>query len=247
MLGLMNGAEPKADEKATLVLHQAEVSGRSVRPGSTIDDLCFQFNPKEYTVQAQAQWRNRNQKTGIRPPQYQGVQPSTLKLDIQLDQRLIDLGKTQGAKSVEDQAKLLLSCVKPTDTSSGDPYPPVLKFLWGSGREFIAVAKSVSAKFTMFDPDGTPVRAKVTLQLSVFDGAWPNQNPTSGTPKIDRLHQVQMGENLPLIAHREYGDPTLWRAIAMANDLVDPTKVVPGSTLLLPPAGDAVRLVGDRA
>ena len=54
------------------------------------------------------------------------------------------------------------------------------------------------------------------------DANWGPQNPTSGTPKPNRTHQVQVGDTLDRISARYYGDSTQWRAIAGANGIADP-------------------------
>ena len=105
-----------------------------------------------------------------------------------------------------------------------------------------AIAQSVSAKYTMFANNGTPLRATCTLQLSVLPESWPRQNPTSGTPRIDRSHRVVLGDSLASIAYRKYGDPTLWRAIADANGIDDPTRLPLGEYLLVPARSDAERV-----
>jgi nucleoid-associated protein YgaU len=40
------------------------------------------------------------------------------------------------------------------------------------------------------------------------------------------------------MAWREYGDPTLWRVIATANEIDDPMRLEIGRELLLPAAGE---------
>ena len=42
------------------------------------------------------------------------------------------------------------------------------------------------------------------------------------------------GDTLAGIAYREYGDPSLWRAVAAANGIDDPMHLRPGSSVLLP-------------
>jgi nucleoid-associated protein YgaU len=43
------------------------------------------------------------------------------------------------------------------------------------------------------------------------------------------------GERLEDVAFLYYGDPSAWRQIAEANDIVDPTEVAPGAVLRIPP------------
>jgi nucleoid-associated protein YgaU len=42
------------------------------------------------------------------------------------------------------------------------------------------------------------------------------------------------GDSLALLAWREYGDATAWRAIAEANGIDDPMALVPGTELVVP-------------
>ncbi len=43
-----------------------------------------------------------------------------------------------------------------------------------------------------------------------------------------------LGDSLASIANAEYGTPTMWRAIAIANGLEDPFNLRVGRELLLP-------------
>jgi len=57
-----------------------------------------------------------------------------------------------------------------------------------------------------------------------------------GNPPGDptKSHRVKDGETLNLIAAKEYGDPSRWRVIADENRLVDPSRPVVGSLLVIP-------------
>jgi hypothetical protein len=43
------------------------------------------------------------------------------------------------------------------------------------------------------------------------------------------------GERLDQLAEEYYGDPSLWRLIAKANDIDDPTQINSGTALQIPP------------
>jgi phage tail-like protein len=138
---------------------------------------------------------------------------------------------------------------KEKGTTKGKDAQPQLSFTWGSGFNGIPVVlKSMSATYTRFTVDGQPIRAKVNLQLEqtgpppaatgtappktvVAQGA---QNPTSGGIPGRASHLFRDMENLPALAQQTYGDPTAWRAVAEANRVDDPLRLVPGTILLLP-------------
>jgi nucleoid-associated protein YgaU len=95
---------------------------------------------------------------------------------------------------------------------------------------------SVSRRFTLFNQDGKPLRAIVSVSLKQF-ATVADQVTAINYQSADhtRLHVVQQGENLPLIAHDAYGDARKWPAIARHNDIADVRRLTPGLTLELPP------------
>jgi nucleoid-associated protein YgaU len=98
--------------------------------------------------------------------------------------------------------------------------------------------------FKLFRPDGTPIRASVSLTLvqtvkadsrSSSDPA-PGQNPTTRASSQHSVHLVQEGDSLTTIAYDAYGDPTRWREIAEANGIDDPLRLRRGHPLIVPEA-----------
>lgn len=114
--------------------------------------------------------------------------------------------------------------------------PAWVRFHWGKFHSFRAVVTQLNLSFTYFSQDGEPLRARATLELSQFEDEqdWPRQNPTSGTPKPARSHQVQPGETLDRISATYYNDPTQWRRLAAANGIRDPFAVQPGRRVDIP-------------
>lgn len=127
--------------------------------------------------------------------------------------------------------------------------PPLVRLSWGedfpgtamgeaetAGDTFTAVVLSVARRFTLFSPDGTPLRATVTLSLKQY-ATVAEQVAAINYQSADhtRLHVVVEGETLPLIAHDAYSDARQWRAIAAHNGLDDVRELLPGTRLELPP------------
>jgi LysM repeat protein len=123
------------------------------------------------------------------------------------------------------------------DEALNNGRPPWVKFHWGTHlHSFKAVIKSANVSFTYFSNEGMPLRANVDLSLEQYepDANWGPQNPTSGTPKPNRTHQVRVGDSLDRIAARYYGDATKWRDIAAVNGIADPLDLTPGRFLAIP-------------
>ena len=115
--------------------------------------------------------------------------------------------------------------------------PPPLKFIWAMEKRepFICVMESVTKRFTMFLQDGTPVRARLTLKLKEFKIKANEREKTLQSPDKTKIHIVQRGDSLWLIASRVYGNATLWRPIAYRNKIKNPRFLEPGTELIIPP------------
>jgi LysM repeat protein len=126
------------------------------------------------------------------------------------------------------------------DAARSNGRPPWVKFHWGTSlHSFKAVVKNIDVGFTYFSSEGLPLRANVEMGLEQYepDANWGPQNPTSGTPRPNRTHQVEVGDTLDRISARYYGDATRWRAIADANGVADPLDLRPGRLLAIPERG----------
>jgi nucleoid-associated protein YgaU len=203
---------------------------------------CY-FNPKEYSFAKSNSWKVE-QKAGHNVPQvtFGGGQPATLQMELLFD--TYTLGRRGGAavdvrREYTDKLwKLMLVDKALQDPKSKKARPPKVRFQWGKAWSFVAVVTSLQQKFTLFDADGTPVRAAVTIAFQQLQDTaeLARQNPTSGGVSADRVWTVTDGDTLASIAHKEYGDPARWRTIAAANNLAAVRRLAPGLVLVIPDA-----------
>jgi nucleoid-associated protein YgaU len=205
-------------------------------------ELRFRFNPKEYSISKAATW-NRPTNKGAKSstlPEFGGVQPQTVQMELFFDD-------WEGDGNLVKDIETLFGWLKPTDRSIGNkkPQPQALKFNWsGQGplSEFKGFLKSVNAKYTMFKPDGTPVRATAQITLEEIPTDPAKTNPTSGAIAGRRSHVVAAGDSLHSLAWDEYDNPDLWRGLAVFNGIDDPLRLRPGTRLLIPTADEAAAL-----
>lgn len=203
------------------------------------ETLEFRFNPKELSVQKAATW-NRPTNKGAKHssvPEFGGVQPQAVTMELFFDD-------WEGKGSLVADIQKLMGWLKPSDPSihqKQKPQPKILEFTWGSGplTGFRCFLKSVNAKYTMFKPDGTPVRATAQIALEEFPADAKKQNPTSGAINSRRSHLVAAGDSLHSLAFREYDDPSLWRGLAEFNGIDDPLRLSPGTRLRIPTVDEA--------
>jgi Contractile injection system tube protein/LysM domain len=197
------------------------------------------FNPTEYTFYKQNRISfTEVPGTSMPIPDFRSGDPATMKLQLFFD----TYEAADGAKDVRkhtDAIWNLMAIEESTkDTLTGRGRPPIVHFQWGRTWSFDAMIRDISQRFTLFLPDGTPVRATLDVTFQqVKDGKlFPKQNPTSGGTGGERQWTVQEGDTLSLIAYRMYGDCNQWRQIAEANRLTRVRRLQPGTVLEIPNA-----------
>lgn len=226
------GGAPPQLTHAYLQLHEPPKNGGTSSPGPALGRIAFQFNPKELTLAKNANWKRDAQRNAAKSgvPEFTGADPCKLSLEM-----FFDATDTMDA-SVVRRVEELFACCVPTESSrqAKKGSPPWVVFHWGGMVGFPSFVSSVSAKYTLFTPGGTPVRALCTVVLEEISGEQPGQNPTSGALASRDMHVVVAGDTLHSVAYRAYGQPGLWREIAEANGIDDPTRLRPGTALLVP-------------
>jgi nucleoid-associated protein YgaU len=219
-------------QRARLQLYASKPAGAGAKAGAALDEISFQFNPKEVTVTKAAKWERKTSKGAktAGPPEFSGSEPCKLTLEM-----FFDATTTQDGAVVQAVEKLFACCV-PTEESAGQkkPSPPLVVLHWGNITSFPAFVTSVSAKYTLFASNGTPIRALCSVAMEEMPGDPLGQNPTSGSLDVRRVHRMVAGDTLASVAWAEYGDPTSWRPLAAYNRIDDPLRVRAGTLLLLP-------------
>lgn len=215
---------------AAIEVHEpGETPGKA---GALLETIEFQLNPKELTVAKTAKWESKNQKkaSSAPPASYQGPEPQKMTVEMYFDETRSHDG------SVVARVEALLATTAPTEksTSTKKPSAPWVVFKWGLFTGFTGYVKSVSAKYTLFSPDGTPLRAVCTVAVEELASDQGKQNPTSGGLQPRNAHTLSEGDTLPAIAYREYGNAALWRSLAEVNGVDDPLRLRPGDTILIP-------------
>lgn len=202
----------------------------------TNETIECKFRPKEYTFQKQNQW-NQGRATGHNAPrmEFSGGNPMTLQMELFFD--TYEQRQDVRRQYTDKLAKLMMVADSTRDTRTRKARPPKCEFRWGNMWSFIAVVTSMTQKYTLFLPDGTPVRATVNVTFMQIEeeGNYPGQNPTSGGTPGNKMRVVKEGDTIDWIAHAEYGDPARWRHIADANNLSNPMDLPPGQVLAIPP------------
>jgi nucleoid-associated protein YgaU len=224
------------------------------------DPIEVQFNPTEYAFEKTAKFGEVS-LPGLDSPILQFVRGESEKLTLELffDGSSkpagggllgalgtgIGGGGTEEPKTVVQRVDAFYRLVK---ISGSLHTPPLVRITWGEAfpgavtseseaptPTFDAVVETVNRRYTLFDPEGVPLRCIVALTVREYRTLREQLTELNlQTSDHTRIHVVREGETLPKIAYDAYKDAARWRVIADANDLPDPTDLMPGQTLDLP-------------
>jgi hypothetical protein len=210
------------------------------------EDIPVQFNPTELSFQKGAQIAEIN----IHSPILQFVRGQNEKLSLELFFDTTEDGMGAGATSVTTHTDRIYELVKIEPDRHA---PPVCTFIWNNRfpgidvsshignqkrNEFDCIVESVQQKFTLFSPEGVPLRATLTVTLREYktlDRQLDQLNLNS--PERTQSHVIDRDDTLPIIAALYYLRPGEWRRIANVpeNNLEDPRRLNPGAFLTIPP------------
>lgn len=206
-------------EKATLT---DLVTGRRV---------AVQFNPEEYSLERSTNFAQLS-VPGLSAPLVQFIAGNAQTAEMEL---LVDTTETSPAGGPGSDVRQLVTDVTSLMNINPELHaPPPVVFAWGN-LTFTCVLTRVQQHYVMFRPDGTPVRARLTVSLSEYlNVELEAKQVKRQTVDYTKVHVVTQGDTLALIAHAEYADATAWRAIAIRNDITDPRALTVGATLTIP-------------
>ncbi|MEU0938143.1 MULTISPECIES: peptigoglycan-binding protein LysM [unclassified Embleya] len=189
------------------------------------------FNPEDYTINRDTTYAQLP-VPGLSAPIVQFVHGNAQTLEMELFLDSLEANDQAGAGS--DVRILVRRIVDLMDIDPTLHAPPPLVFAW-AGLTFTCVLTRVVQKFVMFKPDGTPVRARLTVSFSEFRNVdMEAKEVKRQTSDYTKAHTVVAGESVQSIAWREYGSASAWRPIALHNGLDDPRVLPVGATLQLP-------------
>jgi hypothetical protein len=194
-----------------------------------------QFNPTEYSLEKGAQLAEIA-IPGIDSPVLQFIRGQNEKLHLDLFFDTTESGTGEDAVSVTTLTRSFYQLVKIQPKTHA---PPRIRFSWGGDNlAFRAVVESVQQKFTLFNPEGVPLRATLSVVLREYKTLEEQLTELNlQTADHTKRRVVKQGDTLARIAGEEYGDPALWRRIADQNPsaVVNPRRLAPGTVLTIPP------------
>lgn len=202
----------------------------------TKDKVEVLFNPEEYTLNKDNNFAQMA-VPGLSSPLLQFVHGNLQTLEMEL---LVDTYEAhrsgsrtlnQAGQDVRDITSRIISLL---DINPKTHAPPLLVFSWGS-LAFTCVLARANQRFIMFRPDGVPVRARLQVTFNEFTNAdLEAKEIKRETADFSKLYVVGQEDTLSGIAGRLYGNPKLWRPIALRNSIDNPRDLDMGMRLVVP-------------
>ena len=198
------------------------------------------YNPEDITVKYSISYTRPKAKAAL---EYKFNKPADLEVKLILDDTGVNrMGIFIGSHAtVTEQVQELKRLTYDTYRESHEPN--FLKIEWGDiGRgdhDGIALGmhcrlESLSIKYTVFNRDGSPQRAEVTLKVK-SDESIEDIKADESSPDVPHSRVVRAGDNLPQLTRAIYGSTKHTLSVARFNNLNHFRNLTPGTELLFPP------------
>lgn len=217
-------------ELKKMVIEAHKQPDYSDSPAATFEVM---FNPNTYTQRFEIEYQDRQGQGDTGSPQVFGkTKPQEYTFEFVFD------GTGTAAEPVDVQ-EVVEKFLKVAAEHNGDIHRPMYLLLsWGT-LVSRCVLKSAETTYTLFQPDGRPLRAKVKATFAEGkDDKRRVAEQGNNSPDLTHLHTVQAGEHLSLLCDRYYGEPGRYLQVAAANGLTNYRRLVVGQQLAFPPVKD---------
>jgi nucleoid-associated protein YgaU len=210
---------------------------------SNLKPIAVLFNPNTYSITKTVAWTaatagapaaDKTERLRNAPAlQFSGGGGRSLSLELFFDTTEETDDAKKDVRNLTNQIVKLTRIVRDLNPQR----PPTCVVSWGeaspagSDFPFNGVVSSLTQRFSLFLPDGRPVRANLTVAFTEYLD--PTKDELDTDPEFT-TRLVRRGDTLSSIAGEVYRNPTMWRVIAEANHLDDPRQVSVGVRLNIP-------------
>jgi hypothetical protein len=189
------------------------------------------FNPSKYTLKYEIE-QNERQGAGTSPaaPTFAKMKSQEIDLEFMVD----GTGVSGEVVDVQQKADEFL---KAAYEFKGDKHKPrYLRIWWGKAFVFDCVLKSADINYTLFQPSGKPLRARINAKFTGFvNDTLRERKEDKESPDITHVLEVPPKERLDYLTFRQLDEARFYLQIAQFNKLNSFRKLRVGSTLIFPP------------
>lgn len=196
-----------------------------------VDTFEVMFNPNNYSQKYEVEYHERQGQGDTASPQVFGkIKPQEYAFEFTFDGTGVTTGEKVDVPATIDKFLTL------TGKNEGEIHrPKYLKITWGSLLSK-CVLKSAEIAYSLFKPDGTPLRAKIKAVFSEnVEDTLRVAEARNSSPDLTHRRVVKQGDTLPLMTANIYGDESYFLQVAAFNNLKNFRNLRVGQVLLFPP------------
>jgi len=196
---------------------------------SASDSFEVMFNPNGYTKKYELEYEEAQGAGSSASPQVFGkIKPQDYSFEFLFD------GTGTAADKVDVNEKIE-TFLQITGKHDGEIHrPKYLKLSWGS-LIVKCVLKSAEITYSLFNPDGTPLRGRVKATFSEnVEETLRVAQERENSPDLTHIRTV-VENHISLMSYQIYNDPGYYLQLAKANKLKNFRRLSIGSELRFPP------------
>jgi hypothetical protein len=220
----------------TMTVCQETSKGKLKRQTGSGQSIALLINPAQLKLSRSVSLKKITPLGGVGQGQkFNQMPPSDLSFSVVFDGTGV-VPKPAGSTLPDDVEEQLEALLKVIYVYAGDKHEPnIVQVVWGS-LLFVGRLTSFVTDYTLFKPNGHPLRATAALAFSSYmsiEEAKLEANASS--PDLSHVVEVRAGDTLPLLCQRIYGDGRYYPAVARFNRLSSFRVLRPGMHLHFPP------------
>ncbi|MEO5583029.1 MAG: hypothetical protein ABIR66_10065 [Saprospiraceae bacterium] len=188
----------------------------------------IELTPEKVTISYALKFKIDQPNTNKRVTKFEGYDDSKLNFTFVID----GTGVTGNKVDVPDEIKKLGKAIYNYVDSIHKPY--YLRISYGS-INFKCHLKTCSIDYVLFQADGKPLRAKVTLAFDEFVLPADAESRKMSSPDMTHLRYFKESDNIFKYCEEIYSNPDQAVQIAKVNEIINFRKIPAGSLLVFPP------------
>jgi hypothetical protein len=197
-----------------------------------VEKITLQINPATLSFDKGVSYtKDKRKGIGENGKKFDKFNETSLKIDILLDETGVipGLPKDSIIEAVNNLEKTVYNINKDTHE------PNYLKVSWGSFL-FKGRLESLSYDYSLFRPDGSPLRVKISAKINGFmDPITEAKEVGRSSPDLSRIITLKTGESISYWCNEIYGDASYCMDVARYNRLTTFINIPAGTQILFPP------------
>ncbi|MFH7015523.1 hypothetical protein [Flavobacterium sp. FlaQc-47] len=176
----------------------------------------FMINPDTVKIQKNIEYNEQQAPaTSSASQKYKSTPSNKLSFEIVIDcTGIVDSGRTDMATEITALETIIY-------TYNGKIHRPnFVKVQWGQNITFNGVLDSIDISYTLFKPDGSPLRAKISLSFSQYiSPKTVTMTDAPESPDLTHIVTVVEGMSLPQLCQQVWNDDSYYIQVAGFNKL----------------------------